>query len=265
MDGSYWNYAAADGRQQQQQPPLHSLIGKRPRSDYDVPGGHDLSSYLAHGDPRGNHLVVKDSDTIGASYDFYLRGTQYPSYSGGIESARLMGTGLDVRQPHLMGMGPLGSRDPALAETTKAQEAGLLGVRPGISLPPDASNTLFIEGLPSDCSRREVAHIFRPFVGYKEVRLVTKGSKHSNGDPFVLCFVDFDSPSEAATAKDALRGYKFDEHDRDSVSLRMQFARNPATLPSETIVSPGNQTRPARTKLPSEIPERKFKPVSLRN
>lgn len=74
-----------------------------------------------------------------------------------------------------------------------------------LRLPPDASNTLFVEGLPSNCSRREVSRIlffyysflkfltlvclscslsltvcldiFRPFLGYKEVRLVTKDSK----------------------------------------------------------------------------------------
>lgn len=28
-----------------------------------------------------------------------------------------------------------------------------------LRLPPDASNTLFVEGLPSNCSRREVARI----------------------------------------------------------------------------------------------------------
>ncbi|XP_076913749.1 nuclear speckle RNA-binding protein A-like isoform X2 [Bidens hawaiensis] len=227
MSDPYWKYAAADGRPQQQPPPL---IGKRQRSDYDVPGGHDLPGYAAHQDTRGTLLVVKDSDTIGASYDRYLRGAQQqlPPYSGGTEPARLMGPGLGVggyhEDPRMMGMGLLGSMDPAIA---KVREPGLLGVRPEIALPPDASNTLFVEGLPKDCSRREVAHIFRPFVGYKEVRLVTKESRHSTGDPLVLCFVDFESPAEAATAKDALQGYKFDEHDRDSVTLRMQFARYP--------------------------------------
>ncbi|KAK9063138.1 hypothetical protein SSX86_017008 [Deinandra increscens subsp. villosa] len=223
MADSYWKYAAAEGRNQQ--PPL---IGKRPRSDYDVPGGHDMPGYAAREDGKGTHLVVKDSDTIGASYDRYLRGTQQlPPYSGGTESSRIMGNSLGVgyhEDPRLMGMGLLGSVDSA---TANVRESGLLGVRPEIPLPHDASNTLFVEGLPADCSRREVAHIFRPFVGYKEVRLVTKESRHSGGDPLVLCFVDFESPAEAATAKDALQGYKFDEHDRDSVSLRMQFARHP--------------------------------------
>lgn len=41
----------------------------------DVSGGSDLPGYFARDDERGTHthLVVKDSDTIGASYDRYLR------------------------------------------------------------------------------------------------------------------------------------------------------------------------------------------------
>lgn len=31
--------------------------------------------------------------------------------------------------------------------------------RPEMSLPPDASNTLFVEGLTANCSRREVSRI----------------------------------------------------------------------------------------------------------
>nr|XP_043636510.1 nuclear speckle RNA-binding protein A-like isoform X2 [Erigeron canadensis] len=210
MADSYWKYAAADGRQQpppqQQQQQLHSLMGKRPRSDYDLSGGRDLASYYAREDDRGTHLVVKDSDTIGASYDRYLRGTQLSPYAG-VESARPMGLGTRLHEdPRLIGMG-LGSADHIAAATSKGRDAGLLGGRPDVALPADASNTLFVEGLPSNCSRREVAHIFRPFVGYKEVRLVTKESRHSSKDPLVLCFVDFESPAEAATAKDALQGF----------------------------------------------------------
>ena len=41
----------------------------------DVSGGGDMPGYFARDDERGTHthLVVKDSDTIGASYDRYLR------------------------------------------------------------------------------------------------------------------------------------------------------------------------------------------------
>ncbi|XP_010477394.1 PREDICTED: nuclear speckle RNA-binding protein B-like isoform X2 [Camelina sativa] len=103
------------------------------------------------------------------------------------------------------------------------------------SLPPDVSNTLYVEGLPSNCSRREVSHIFRPFVGYREVRLVTKDSKHvrRNGDPIVLCFVDFESPACAATALSALQDYRMDEDEPDSKILRLQFSRNPGPRPGQ--------------------------------
>ncbi|GJR77074.1 RNA-binding protein 1-like protein [Tanacetum coccineum] len=232
MGDSYWKYEQHQQQQQQQQQQQLSVMGKRQRSDYDVSGGRDLPGYFTRDDERGTHthLVVKDSDTIGASYVRYLRVAQLPPF-GGIESARPINTGLGGRlqeDPRLMGMGLAGmDLTVAAAAAAKARDTGLAGGRPEIALPPHASNTLFVEGLPSNCSRREVAHIFRPFVGYKEVRLVTKESRHSSGDPFVLCFVDFESPAEAATAKDALHGYKFDEHDRDSGILRMQFARNP--------------------------------------
>lgn len=98
--------------------------------------------------------------------------------------------------------------------------------RETVPLPSDASNTLYVEGLPSNCRKREVAHIFRPFVGYKEVRLVSKESRH-RGEPLVLCFVDFVSPACAATAMSALQGYKMDEHDSDSPYLRIQFSKSP--------------------------------------
>lgn len=41
----------------------------------------------------------------------------------------------------------------------KDRMLGLSSGRPDHSLPPDATNTLFVEGLPSNCSRREVARI----------------------------------------------------------------------------------------------------------
>ncbi|XP_018462736.2 nuclear speckle RNA-binding protein B [Raphanus sativus] len=109
-----------------------------------------------------------------------------------------------------------------------------LGGRPSRELlppPPDASKTLFVEGLPSDCSMREVAHIFRPFPGYKEVRLVTTDSEQRDGDPVVLCFVDFENPASAATARNALQGYRMDEEEPDSESLQIQFSRNTGPRP----------------------------------
>uniref|UniRef100_A0A6M2F6U7 RRM domain-containing protein n=1 Tax=Populus davidiana TaxID=266767 RepID=A0A6M2F6U7_9ROSI len=73
----------------------------------------------------------------------------------------------------------------------------------------------------------DVIDIFRPFVGYKEVRLVSKEARQRGGDPIILCFVDFVNPECAATAMSALQGYKVDEHDPDSRYLRLQFSRHP--------------------------------------
>lgn len=217
MGDSYWRYG--DGRQPPPQA-IPSLIGKRPRSDYDAPSSHELPSYFSRDDERGALRGIRDTDTIGASYDRYLRSAQLSAYGGG-DSGRPMSGGLadDPRSGGIRGMDP--------RATGKDRSLGFGGGRPEVSLPADASSTLFVEGLPANCTRREVSHIFRPFVGYKEVRLVSKESRHSGGDPLVLCFVDFVSPAHAATAMDALQGYKFDEHDRDSVSLRLQFARYP--------------------------------------
>ncbi|THF97940.1 hypothetical protein TEA_015183 [Camellia sinensis var. sinensis] len=254
----------------------------------DVSGGHDLPSYFGL-DERVAHRFIGDSDSVGASYDRYMRSAQISLYGGGGSARPLTGglSGHPIDDPRMIG---IGGSDPVV--TTKSHSIGLGGGRP---LPPDASSTLFVEGLPANCTRREVSHIFRPFVGYKEVRLVTKEPRRSGDDPLVLCFVDFASPAHAATAMDALQetsnsmnvggvisfarffmlgvtkshgfptirsttvesttqaskhmlqvihsldcdgllhkgyrvkreGYKFDEHDRDSVSLQLQFARYP--------------------------------------
>ncbi|XP_026424155.1 RNA-binding protein 1-like [Papaver somniferum] len=222
MAEGYWRYN--DGRQPAPLPP--SLSGKRPRPDYDIPPGHELPGYYPREDERGGR-VARDTESIGSAYDRYLRsGGQAPPFSGG-ESGRSLGgggmLGHQVDDPRMLG---LRSFDPGMVPP-KSRDMGLPSIKQEIPLPPDASNTLFVEGLPANCTRREVSHIFRPFVGFKEVRLVSKESRHSGGDPLVLCFVDFINPAQAATALDALQGYKFDEHDRESAILRLQFARYP--------------------------------------
>ena len=46
--------------------------------------------------------------------------------------------------------------------------AGLPAVhRQGSGLSADARPTLYVESVPKDATRREVAHIFRPFPGFK--------------------------------------------------------------------------------------------------
>ncbi|XP_008790541.1 RNA-binding protein 1 isoform X2 [Phoenix dactylifera] len=217
MADGYWRYG--DARHQAQaamappQPPM-----KRPRPDYgDVPAGSEYVGYYPREEGRAGHRVIRDTESISASYDRYLR-DGIVSYGGG-ESLRPVAGGMGghpVDDLRMMGVGGMDGRS-----------VGYGSGRPETPLPPDASCTLFVEGLPANCTRREVSHIFRPFAGFREVRLVNKESRHPGGDPLVLCFVDFSTPSQAAVALDALQGYKFDEHDRDSANLRLQFARFP--------------------------------------
>ncbi|KAJ7965304.1 RNA-binding protein [Quillaja saponaria] len=221
MSDAYWRYGDA---RQMPSSAMSSLIGKRLRAEYDLSGGHDLPNYFPHDEDRGPLRVIRDTESIGASYDRYLRTAQVSSYSGG-PSARPIGGGISghsVDDPRLVDVVGVEPRTTAKDKTMEFSSGSAEW-----PLPSGATNTLYVEGLPSNCKRREVAHIFRPFVGYKEVRLVIKESKHPGGDPLVLCFVDFVSPAHAATAMDALQGYKFDEDNRDSVNLRLQFARYP--------------------------------------
>lgn len=245
MADGYWNRQ----QQQQHQPPLLPSGGllKRPRSEYDLvpsglPSGHEMHNYLARDDDRSGHQAVKDTKTIGSAYDRYLQSAQLPSFASG-EASTLRGVGLGrissagmpglpIADPALLGRP--GAVGPDLAPNGRnvslSSQLPLDTTRRGRetqSLPPDASNTLYVEGLPPDSSKREVAHIFRPFVGYKEVRLVSKESKHRGGDPLILGFVDFVNPACAATAMSALQGYKMDENDADSSYLRLQFSRYP--------------------------------------
>lgn len=81
---------------------------------------------------------------------------QVSSYGGG-QSARPISGGMSSRavdDPRIVGMG---SVEPAT--TVKDRTLGYGGGRPEVPLPPDASSTLFVEGLPSNCTRREVARI----------------------------------------------------------------------------------------------------------
>ncbi|KAJ6797281.1 RNA-binding protein 1-like [Iris pallida] len=210
MADPYWRYAA-DPRQQMaaaMAPPPQAQL-KRPRTEY--PAAPEMLGYYPREDERQAPRIARDTATLDASYDQYLRnGISYPPadprpVSGGL-------TGRPGEDARMIGMDG---------------RTGYSGGRQEAPLPPDASNTVFVEGLPSNCTRREVSHIFRPFVGFREVRLVNKESRHAGGEPLVLCFADFATPGQAAIALEALQGYKFDEHDRESANLRLQFARFP--------------------------------------
>ncbi|XP_056159589.1 nuclear speckle RNA-binding protein A-like [Syzygium oleosum] len=231
MADPYWGQQQlfSDPRQAPFFPPPPA---KRPRAEFGA--AHDFQGYLPIDDNRGALPGIPDTESLGASYDLYLHTTQMSPFSGA-QPTGFVGAGTSVHSFDdlpMVGVAGLGPMTP-MAEGTLPFE----GWKAEVPLPPDASNTLFVEGLPPKCTRREVSHIFRPFVGYKEVRLVNKESRQTGKNPVVLCFVDFVSPAQAATAKDALQGYLFDEQDRDSVRLRLQFARYPGAKSGNS--SPG--------------------------
>jgi RNA recognition motif-containing protein len=73
-----------------------------------------------------------------------------------------------------------------------------------------ATNIVYVEGLPNDVTEREVAHIFRPFPGFKSVRLITKDKK---GEKSILCFADFEDITQSTVCINTLQGYRFDKND----------------------------------------------------
>ncbi|XP_026399802.1 RNA-binding protein 2-like [Papaver somniferum] len=128
------------------------------------------------------------------------------SFSGE-ESGRSLGDGgmlgHQMDDPRMLGL----RRFPLLPGMVppKSRYMGLPSIKQEIPLLLDASTTLFVEGFPAFCTRREVSHSFLPFVGFKEVRLVSKESRHSGEDPLVPCFVDFINPAQATTVLDTLQ------------------------------------------------------------
>ncbi|KAJ9676931.1 hypothetical protein PVL29_022097 [Vitis rotundifolia] len=141
-------------------------LPKRPRSDYDLPysglpSGNEVHNYLFQGDDLG-----------GPDLDF--RGVGLGTATGEAIS------GLSIYDPAVMDH--LEALDSDLPPSGRGGhfahqlDAIIRPSRETAPLPPDASSTLYVEELPPDSTRRKVAHIFRPFVRYKEVRLVSKES-----------------------------------------------------------------------------------------
>lgn len=104
---------------------------------------------------------------------------------------------------------------------------------PGLQLPPDAIQTLFVEGVPKDCSTREVNHVFRPFHGFQSARLVLHQSKQKPGESTMLCFAEFENAQLATICMYCLQGYVFDRDDPDSNKLRLSYAKQKSGGPSQ--------------------------------
>uniref|UniRef100_A0A2P2KM21 Uncharacterized protein n=1 Tax=Rhizophora mucronata TaxID=61149 RepID=A0A2P2KM21_RHIMU len=173
MTDGYWN------RQRPSMLPSGGML-KRPRSDYDLPhsglpSSQEVHSYYPRDDDRSRYQAVKDTKTIGSAYDLYLQNAQVSLFASGETSTlSIMGLGRAVGG----GMAGLQMLDsptmdcPQTAGSDLAANSGNIGLggqsqvnamaRPGretAPLPPDASNTVYVEGLPPDSTRREVARI----------------------------------------------------------------------------------------------------------
>ncbi|CAD7700550.1 unnamed protein product [Ostreobium quekettii] len=118
--------------------------------------------------------------------------------------------------------GPSGLR---LGQMGMVQSDASVGIgKEDIMLPPDAASTLYVDGIPADISRREFAHVFRPYDGYKGSRVVIK--ERENGKSMqVYGFVDFSTPQEAAYAKQQLQGYPMDLEEETTNCLNISYAR----------------------------------------
>ncbi|KAJ0751490.1 hypothetical protein HanLR1_Chr05g0193961 [Helianthus annuus] len=127
-----------------------------------LPFSHDKHNYPPQNDMGGANNV-KDTETIGSAYDRYLQSAKLPSgdASGGIAGMH----SLPLLDPVGMARGgPMGPDLAAIARAFPFDHHSSLDLmarppRETLPLPADASSTIYIEGLPSNCTRREVARI----------------------------------------------------------------------------------------------------------
>lgn len=121
-------------------------------------------------------------------------------------------------------------------------------------IPMNATNTVYVEGIPHDATEREVARmissilcdsidLFRPFPGYKSVRLIPREKRP--GEKVIFCFADFDNKFQTTLVINTLQvrlaslltdvqGYRFDKDD----ILGLQFSY--ATTNNKYTGSGGN-------------------------
>jgi len=90
-----------------------------------------------------------------------------------------------------------------------------------ISLPKNATNIVYVEGLPLDTTEREIAHVFRPFKGFISVRLI---NRDKNGEKSLICFADFEELLDASICINTLQGYRFDKN--SLVGLHFSYGVN---------------------------------------
>jgi len=99
---------------------------------------------------------------------------------------------------------------------------------PPIPTPVPSSSTLFVSNVPPDATPREMSHIFRNEPGFRCVRFVphiVKPERFYTQHQTFLCFVEFDTPIDAARALNNLQSYIMDPSIPTSPQLMLTFAR----------------------------------------
>jgi len=117
------------------------------------------------------------------------------------------------------------------------------GAMGGGVLPPEATSTLYVEGLPLDVTDREVSHIFRPYGGFQSVRTSIKDSKQFPNKQYVLCFVEFDNKYQATLAMHSLQGYRMDKNDTKGLNITYAKSERKENRKEKSILISPQQTQ----------------------
>lgn len=88
-------------------------------------------------------------------------------------------------------------------------------------IPGNATSIVYVEGLPNDASEREVSHIFRPFPGFKNARVI---SREKDGIRSLICFADFENAYQSSVCINTIQGYRFDKD--DVIGLHFSYGIN---------------------------------------
>jgi hypothetical protein len=68
----------------------------------------------------------------------------------------------------------------------------------------EGTSIIYVEGLPMDATEREVAHIFRPFPGYKSVKIETQYAQEGANHRVTICLTEFETMQQATAVINTL-------------------------------------------------------------
>lgn len=232
MDDPYWRYSVRP----------QSERGSIPKPSFAGYLSSDASMLTTH-HPWSSSDVKGRSDCLEkdilqphpGEYGMDIRHIHPETGLGGLTSGtNIRGYPSPLRDPSLLGQRPdvASCPSPRIHDNIFDRPISLRTTN-GLPITAGESNILFVDGLPTDCSRREVGHLFRPFIGFRELRVVHKEPRRSGDKAMVLCFVEFADAKCALVAMEALQGYKFDDKKPDSPILSIHFATFPFRLPSD--------------------------------